>query len=78
MIEPNIDMLYRFLFVYLIIHIVAFVYDVIRRRKFWHYNNKYYWMKASATSTLLYLDLFLCAAVVALFVVEYILTGDSL
>lgn len=53
MIEPNIDMLYRLLFVYLIIHIVAFVYDLIRNKTTYKtMNKKYYWEEISTTSTL--------------------------
>ena len=74
MIEPNIDMLYRFLFVYLIIHIVAFVFDVIRKKTTYKImNKKYYWEVESFISTLLSVDLFLIAFVVAIYAIIYIL-----
>lgn len=79
MIEPNIDMLYRLLFVYLIIHIVVFVFDVIRKKTTHKImDTKYYWVEVSAISALLYIDLILCAVVVAAFIVEYVLTGELL
>lgn len=79
MIEPNIDILYRLLFVLLIIHIVAFVYDLIKRKTTYKpMNTKHYWKEVSTTSTLFIIDLLLSAFVVAVFVVKYILTGELL
>jgi hypothetical protein len=79
MIEPNIDILYRFLFVYLIIHIVVFVIDVIKRKTTYKtMNTKYYWKEVSTMSTLFIIDLLLSAFAVAVLVVKYILTGELL
>jgi hypothetical protein len=79
MIEPNIDMLYRLLFVCLIIHIVVFVIDVIKRKTTYKtMNTKYYWKEVSTMSTLFIIDLLLSAFAVVVLVVKYILTGDLL
>ena len=79
MIEPDIDMLYRFLFVCLIIHIVVFVIDVIKRKTTYKtMKTKYYWKEVSTMSTLFIIDLLLSAFAVAVLVVKYILTGELL
>jgi hypothetical protein len=79
MIEPNIDMLYRLLFVCLIIHIVVFVIDVIKRKTTHKtMNTKYYWKEVSTMSSLFIIDLLLSAFAVEVLVVKYILTGKIL
>lgn len=79
MIEPNINMLYRLLFVYLIIHIAVFVYDVIKRiTTYKTMNTKYYWKEVSITAFMLVFDIAICGAIVAAYVAKYILTGELL
>lgn len=78
MIEP-IDILYRFLFVYLIIHIVVFVIDVIRKKTTYEkMNTKYYWKEVSTMLRLFFIDLLLSVAVVLVSIGNYILTGKLL
>lgn len=79
MIEPNFDILYRSLFVLLIIHIVAFVIDVIKRKTTYKtMNTKYYWEEVSIMLRLFFIDLLLSVAVVLVSIGNYILTGELL
>lgn len=79
MIEPNFHMLYRLLFVYLIIHIVVFVIDVIRKKTTYEkMNTKYYWEEVSTMLRLFFIDLLLSVAVVLVSIGNYILTGNLL
>ena len=78
MTEP-IYILYRFLFVYLIIHIVVFVIDVIKRKTTYKtMNTKYYWKEVSTMLRLFFIDLILSVAVVLVSIGNYILTGKLL
>ena len=77
MIEPNFYMLYRLLFVYLIIHIVVFVIDVIRKKTTYKTMNKtLYWLLFSPTSVFITIDYVLCAVGVILFIAKYTLIGE--
>ena len=75
MIEPNFYMLYRLLFVYLIIHVVVFVIDVIKKKtthKTW--DTTLYWSLLSPTSVFITIDYILCFVGVILLIGKYILT----
>ena len=77
MIEPTFDMIFRALFVLFIVHIAAFIIDVINLMiTYKNMNRPYYWKHKSAIGTLFYIDIILCASVCAILATKYILIGD--